>query len=93
MSIEIPTEAALIPAENFVVLEANQRIGLLIEPGVRVCLEGDLAVSTRRGEVDRHLELLVLLRERRGYPVEFCAQRGYKPVGPVMANHVCVRGD
>ena len=25
--------------------------------------------------------------------VEFCAQRGYKPVGPVMANHVCVRGD
>ena len=25
--------------------------------------------------------------------VEFCAQRGYKAVGPVMANHVCVRGD
>ena len=25
--------------------------------------------------------------------VEFCAQRGYKVVGPVMANHVCVRGD
>ena len=25
--------------------------------------------------------------------VEFCSMRGYKAVGPVKANHVCVRGD
>jgi len=69
--MENPPEAALIPAENFVVLEANQRIGLLIEPGLRVCLEGDLAVSTRRGEIDILGHRISVSDE----PVLICSQR------------------
>ena len=65
------------------------------EPGVDLMARQEIARITDRPKlIAFESKILQGKRPEALYDVvEFCAQRGYKAVGPVMANHVCVRGD
>ena len=71
----------------------TERVRMLEDLGVSVVYSLDLG-SHRPKLIAFESKILQGKRPEALYDVvEFCAQRGYKAVGPVMANHVCVRGD
>jgi len=62
----------LLKPEDYLVLEANQRVAVLVTSGSSICLDGDLTVASKRGVVS----VLGHRIRPEDAPVSLCSQRG-----------------